>query len=218
LTWHTPAIVVPAGTPVQQEYDQAFTQYLGGEAGMATATALAVPRPAVAGGWPALPAANTPEEWARRFVPGLLDIQYAGVSRSAFGGWLGAEEAPESLPGVPAGVADKVLYISLLDPSLFGGQPTPIAGSEQWQALARARASQSVGGLLVQTDPTWAQVVATGWQPADARMTELDVSGVVTIRQAASIRSHRFSLQMIVGSARWHDGYGTVAVSGWEES
>ena len=54
---------------------------------------------------------------------------------SALAAWLQAQEAPELIPGVPGSVADKVLYISLLDPALFGGQPTPSAvASAQWAA------------------------------------------------------------------------------------
>jgi hypothetical protein len=48
-------------------------------------------------------------------------------------------------------------------------------------------------------------------------MTELDVSGLITIWQGRTVGAHHFSLQLIVGSARWHDGYGTVATAGWKE-
>ena len=113
--------------------------------------------------------------------------------------------------------ADKVLYISLLDPGLFGGQPTPVASSSQWAANAGAGVRQTVSNLLVQADPAWAQMIAAGWQPSDVRMTEEDVSGLVEVHQAGGAASHRFRLQVIVGSSRWRGGYGTVAVSGWQE-
>jgi hypothetical protein len=60
-------------------------------------------------------------------------------------------------------------------------------------------------------------MVAAGWQPTDVRMTEEDVTGRLTIDQGGRVTTHHFVLQVIVGSARWHDGYGTVAVSGWQE-
>jgi hypothetical protein len=74
-----------------------------------------------------------------------------------------------------------------------------------------------VSDLIVQIDPGWAQMTAAGWQPTDLRMTEEDVSGLLTLRAAGTVTSHHFALQVIVGSARWHDGYGTVAVAGWQE-
>jgi hypothetical protein len=166
-----------------------------------------------------LGAQNTPEAWATEFVSGLLDVAFARQSRPALAPWLQAEEAPELIPGIPPTVADKVLYVSLLDPGLFGGQPTPIPSADRWQADARGEMSQSVSGLLVQADPSWAQMVAAGWQPSDVRMTEEDVSGTLSVhRHGDLIGTHHFQLQLIVGSSRWHDGYGTVAVAGWTES
>jgi hypothetical protein len=218
LAWHTPATVVAAGTPVQEEYDQAFTAGLGGLAGMPAAESLTIPAPAVAGGWPQLAVQVTPESWAQVFTAGLLDIDYARQSRAAVPAWLQAQEAPELVPGVPAQVADKVLYISVLDPGLFGGQPTPLASASQWAEAARVGLSQTVSDVMVQADPGWAQMTAAGWQPTDVRLAEEDVSGLLTMRYGPRVSaSHRFALQVIVGSARWHDGYGTVAVAGWQE-
>jgi hypothetical protein len=184
---------------------------------MAAARAVPVPEPAVAGGWPELAVQVTPERWAGAFAAGLLNVDYARQSRAALAGWLQAEEAPELLPGVPTSVADKVLDISLLDPALFGGQPTPVLSAAQWMAAARAGVRQRVGDVLVQVDPGWAQMSAAGWQPADVRMTEVDVSGLLTVYEGRAATAHRFAVQIIVGSARWHDGYGSVAVSGWQE-
>jgi hypothetical protein len=218
LTWHTPPTVVASGTPVQEEFDQAFAEGLGDQAGMVGAESLRVPPPSVAGGWPALAASSTPEGWAAEFVGGLLDTNFAGQSRAALSAWLQAQEAPELIPGIPLAVADKVLYISLLDPGLFGGQPTPVVSPDAWGADARDGVRQKVSGLMVQVDPAWSQMIAAGWQPADVRMTELDVSGDLTETRAGGAATvHPFGLQLIVGSARWHDGYGTVAVAGWQE-
>jgi hypothetical protein len=217
LSWHTPVTAAPPGTPVQEQYDQAFSQGLSALSGMAAAQDLSVPPPAVGGGWPALPVQETPEGWAEVFTSGLLTVDFAHQSRTALAAWLQAQEAPELIPGVPAGVQDKVLFISLLAPGLFGGQPTPVASSSQWAGNARGGVRQAVSDLTVQADPGWAQVVAAGWQPSDVRMTEEDVSGLVEVHQAGGAASHRFRLQVIVGSSRWRGGYGTVAVSGWQE-
>jgi hypothetical protein len=217
LAWHAPPTVVSSGTPVQEQYDQAFSQGLSSLSGMSAAETLRVPAPAIAGGWPDLPVELTPEGWAEVFTDGLLNVDYAHQSRAALGAWLQAQESPELIPGVPLSVADKVLYVSLLDSGLFGGQPTPVAPVSQWPAKARARVRQRVSDVVVQSDPGWAQMIAAGWQPADVRMTEVDVSGVLSVQQGNSSTSQRFVLQLIVGSARWHDGYGTVAVADWQQ-
>lgn len=217
LARHAPPTVVVGGSPVQEQYDQAFTQGLGSLPGMSAAAALKVPAPTIAGGWPKLPVDLTPEGWAEAFTEGLLNVDYAHQSRAALGGWLQAQEAPELIPGVPASVADKVLYISLLDPGLFARQPTPVASVAQWSAMARSDVRQSVSDVLVQQDPSWAQLIATGWQPSDVRMTEVDVSGLLSVQLGRNTTSVRIGLQLVVGSARWHDGYGTVAVTGWQK-
>jgi hypothetical protein len=202
---------------VQEQYDQAFSQGLGSLSGMAVAQTLAAPIPVISGGWPILPVEVSPERWAEAFTAGLLNVDYSRQSRAALAAWLQAQEAPELMPGVPSSVADKVLYISLLDPGLFGGQPTPVVSAAQWLTQAQTRVSQTISDVIVQPDPGWAQTTAAGWQPADIRMTEEDVSGVLTLRRGRSVISHRFGMQVMVGSARWHDGYGTVAVAGWQE-
>jgi hypothetical protein len=217
LVWHAPPAVTAPGTPVQEEYDQSFAQGLGEQPGMATATALSMPGPAVAGGWPVLAPAYTPESWAQEFVSGLVDVDFAHQSRGGLEEWLQANEAPEVLPGVPPAAADKMLNISLLDPGIFGGQPTPVPSATEWAADARAGEIQVVRGLLVQPDPSWAEMVAAGWQPADARMTEEDVSGVLTTRHGTAVTVRHFRLQLMVGSGRWRDGYGSVTVGGWAE-
>jgi hypothetical protein len=219
LVLQTPDTVAPSQSPVQVEYDQQFAQSIGGTAGLARAGTLLVPYPAIAGRWPKLPVANSPETWAPEFVAGLLDIDYAYQSRMALGAWLQANEAPMLLPGLPADVADKMLYLSLLEPFLLGGQATPILSGTGWAANAKAGVRQSVSGLLVQTDPSWARLIDTGWQPTDVRMTCEDVSGLLTIIHGSRVVAvHRFSLQMYVGSARWHGGYGTETVTGWTEN
>jgi hypothetical protein len=217
LTRHVPATVVPAGTPVQEQYDQAFALGLGDLSGMTAAQALAVPTPGVMGGWPELAVEVSPEAWARTFVAGLLDIDYAHQSRLDLAAWLQAQEAPELIGGVPASVADKTLFISLLDPGIFGGQPTPVPTVAQWAANAAAGVTQSVSDLLVQADPGWAQMTAAGWAPTDVRMTDEDVAGALTVRDSAGLHTRRFTLQLITGSARWHDGYGTAAIGAWQE-
>ena len=215
---HTPATAVPGATPAQEDDDQLFARGLQAAPGLKALVALRVPRPAISGGWPVLPVAGSPQAWVAEFVPALVDVDFAQRSRSALAAWAQAEEAPELLPGMPVGAADKVLYVSLFEPGLAGGQGSPVPSAKHWATLARTRASQSVSGLLVQVDPGWAQLVASGWQPPDPRLDVLDVSGLLSTRRAGRRSGERrFSLAVAVGSALWHDGYGTVAVGDWQE-
>lgn len=215
LVWRTPATAATPDNPVQRQTDEALLDALARQPGMSAAAALSVPAPGISDGWPTLPIELAPDAWTRKFVAGLLTIDYPRMSRAALGPWLQANEAPSLVPGVPEAVADKMLYTSLLATEVFGGQPTPVPSASEWEANAQAGARQSVSDLQVQVNPRWAELVATGWQPPDARMTTLDVSGLLTIQRGDDVRTSRFALQLLVGSARWREGYGTVSVSGW---
>jgi len=89
----------------------------------------------------------------------------ASISRAPPGLWLMAHEAPELLPGVPGPVRDKVLYAWLLEPGLVQGSGPPIPPVAQWAADAKAGSRQSVSDLLAQADPSWQQLIDSGWQP-----------------------------------------------------
>ena len=83
-----------------------------------------------AGGSDCLPAVPTadrgdPGAYAIAFATELLDTNYAVQSRAALLAWAEHEEAPNTLPGVPATVAGKALVLSLADPDLPGGSPSP---------------------------------------------------------------------------------------------
>jgi hypothetical protein len=217
LSWHAqPRIALP-GTPIQQRGDQAFAQGFS-KAGLQALARLAVPAPGIEGGWPALAEATTPEAWASAFTKGLLGIDFARQHRADLGHWLSAEEAPLALPGVSAQAADKVLVASVLDPGLAGGGASPIPSARAWAALAHDRVTWSVADLEVEVDPSWARLVASGWQPPDPRMTVEDVSGTLSTHEGDTTTTSRFRLALGVGTARWHPGYGTIAVGGYSES
>jgi hypothetical protein len=214
----SPATVVPEETAVQQQYDQALAEGLAGSSTVQAAESAPVPGPAVSAVWPPLPMTDSPEQWVQQFVTRLLDINFQQQPRAALGAWLSAQEAPELLPGVPAAVQNKLLYLSLLDPAVVGGGTTPIPDTETWAANARAGIGWEVSGLLIEPDRQWTQIVAAGWQPRDERFGVEDVSGQLTVKSSGrGSFSRRFSMAVYTGSAHWHPGYGTVLVDNWME-
>jgi hypothetical protein len=213
----TPATALPTDTPVQQQYDQALASGMASSSSIQVAESAPVPTPAFSSTWPALPYVNTPEQWSQQFTQELLDIDFAHQSRAGLGSWLSGEEAPELLPGVPADAADKVLYLSLFDTAAVGGDVSPIPDARTWQADGQSGVHWLTSNLLVQPDPKFSQIVADGWQPTDERFTAEDVSGLLTVTDARSRTTKHFSMTVYLGSARWHQGYGTVLVDNWRE-
>jgi hypothetical protein len=208
----------PPRRPVQDQYDRALAQGLSSSGTVLAAETAQVPAPALSATWPAPAVSYQPDTWVRAFTDGLLRVDFARQSRTGLGGWLSAEEAPELLPGIPPSAQDKVLYLSLFDPTAAGGTSTPVPSPAQWQANASAGVSWSVSGLLVEPDARWSQIIADGWQPVDQRFSVNDVSGDLTAHQGSTTVDHRFSMVVYTGSARWHDGYGTTLVADWTES
>jgi len=220
--WHpvAPATAVPEASPVQQQYDKGFELGFSSASNVAMmkrAEALALPGPAIDGGWPDLSVSQTPEGWATEFVAGLLDINFARQSRHALGAWLVAEGAPDLMPGIPSAFQQRTLYVSVLRPGMIG-QSSPLPSPSEWRADAAAGTEWSASDLECQPEPQWQQMIDAGWQPTDLRAAVEDVSGVLTITRGNATTTRRFSLVVQVGSALWRDGYGTVLVSDWKES
>ena len=211
-----PLTDMPTETAIQQQYDAALASGLASSSSVQVAEAAQVPAPGFSTAWPALPLANTPEQWVQGFAQRLLSIDFTQQSRSGLGAWLAAEEAPELLAGVPSTIANKVLYLSLFDTTEVGGASSPIPNADTWQAYAQTGVRWSVSDLLVQADPQFSQIVASGWQPIDQRFAVEDVSGVLTIHTGKTSTTRHFSLVLQVGSAHWHDGYGSVLLSDWK--
>lgn len=214
-----PATTVPPQTPVQLQYDSQFESGLTPAMPGIEAAGQHMPAPAYAGGWELLPVSYQPEQWVTQFTAALLGIDFAHQSRTGLAAWAVANEAPEMVPGVVPWVQNTVLYVSLFDQSAAGGTSSPIPSTDQWQANASSGVVWSVSQLLIEMDPQWSQIVASGWEPTDTRFCDYDVSGILTVNQPGQPNTTLpFSMQIYVGSAHWHQGYGTVSVSGWSES
>lgn len=212
FTYHRPATIPTPNTPVQQRVDQSFEKGFsspGNRRAYAAVAGFDQPGPSVGGGWPALPVANSPEQWAQQFTSGLLDITFAHQSRAALAGWLVAASAPDSMPGVPANAAPKMAAASVLDASATGGN-SPIPPAAVWAMDAKAHVAWQVSNLDVQVEPQWQSMIDAGWQPADVRAVVEDVTGTLTVTGGRHPSTSSFQLVLLLGSATWHGGYGTA--------
>ena len=218
----TPAHALPP-TPITQSATQ---RHIDGElaqsetpAAIAAARAISVPAPAVSTAYPSIPTADRrdPGAYGTAFVTELLDTDYALASRHALLAWAEHEEAPNTLPGVPTSVGSKALVLSLADPDLPGGTPSPLPSAPQWAADAQAGVTQSVTGVQAEVDPDWTQIITEGWQPRDPLMTIETVTGMMTVVTAGvAAVPEPFSLSVTLGSATSvRSGYGAVAVGNW---
>jgi hypothetical protein len=210
--------VEPPATTIERQVDTELAQAETPSA-VAAAEGADVPAPATSAAYPSIPVADRsdPTAYAIAFATELLDTNYAVQTRADLLAWAEHEEAPNTLPGVPASVGGKALVLSLADPGLPGGTPSPMPSASQWAMDAEAGVTQSVDNVEAEVDPDWAQIIAEGWQPRDARMTIETVTGTVTVTtngQAATPKS--FSVTLTLGSAaNVPGGYGAVAAGDW---
>jgi hypothetical protein len=178
----------------------------------AAVSALNPPAPAPSAQFPAISHAKrqNPDSYATAFVTELLSIDFAKQARPALLSWAVSETSPDTMPGVPTSTAPKVLYAYLT------GARSPLPTVTAWAANASASTNWSVANLAMTTCPTWTQALATGWQPPDPRMDCLDVTGDLNISQPGQAPSVKpFSLQLGLGTAKYHHGYGAMSVYGW---
>ena len=202
----------------QQQVDAELAQ-AETPAAITAARGTSVPAPAVSTAYPSVPMADRgdPGTYAAAFTTELLDTNFARRSRGALLAWAEDEEAPNTLPGVPASVAGKALVLSLADPDLPGGSPSPVPSAALWVADAGSGVSQSVANVQAEVDPDWTQIISQGWQPRDTLMTIEVVTGTLTVEtNGVASAPQSFSLTVTLGSAAHaRAGYGAVAATDW---
>ena len=213
----TPTINPPQ-TAIQKQIDAKLAK-AETAASIAAAAQTSVPAPATSKAYRSIPTADRsdPTTYAIAFTTELLDTNYASQTRAALMAWAEHEEAPNTLPGVPASVAGKALVLSLADPNLPGGTPSPTPSPAQWSTDAESGVVQRVSDVTAEVDPDWTQIVSEGWQPRDPLMTIETVTGNVTITtKGHTAAPESFRLTLTLGSAaHLHGGYGAVAAGDW---
>ncbi len=205
-------------TAIQRQIDAELAQ-AETPAAITAAQRTSVPAPAASTAFPSVPMADRgdPGTYATAFTTELLDTNFATQSRGPLLAWAEYEEAPNTLPGVPASVAGKALVLSLADPDLPGGSPSPVPSAALWVAHAESGVSQSVADVQAEVDPDWTQIISQGWQPRDSLMTIEVVTGTLTVEtNGVASAPQSFSLTLTLGSAAHaRAGYGAVAATDW---
>ena len=205
-------------TAIQRQIDAELAQ-AETPAAIAAAQRSTVAAPADSTAYPSVAAVDRgdPGTYAVAFTTELLDTNFTLQSRDALLAWAEHEEAPNTLPGVPASVAGKALVLSLADPDLPGGSPSPVPSAPQWVADATSGVSQSVADVQAEVAPDWTQIISEGWQPRDPLMTIETVTGTMTVTtNGVTAAPESFSLSVTLGSAAdVRAGYGAVAVADW---
>ena len=211
-----PLRVTPPQTQTQEQVD---SELAGSEsaASIAQTESETMPAPAVSAAYPAIPvsAEGDPTAYALAFAAELLHINYRNQTRAGLLGWAEYEEAPDTLPGVPAQIADKSLVGSLAYAGVAGAEASPVPPAADWQAPDSGMVQQ-VSGLAATVAPDWTQLISGSWEPVDPLMTIMAVTGTITVTVDGKPGPPRsFSMALILGGAGHHPGYGAVAVSAW---
>ena len=202
-----------SGSSEQQADNAKIAQAAAGNsAAWAAIEAMALPAATPSPQFLAIPhaARQNPDSYVTAFVTELLDIDFAKQTRPSLLSWAVSETSPETMPGTPASAASKFLYANLTS----SGSPVPTARA--WTADAASGVTWSASGVSMTTCPIWTQVLATGWQPPDLRMDCLDVTGNMTVTKTGRPPAvNPFSLQLGLGTAEYHNGYGAMTLNSW---
>jgi hypothetical protein len=213
--YRPPSTISGSGSAVQQADNATIAAANQGKgAQWAEIETLTPPAPVTTTAFPAISysARQGADTYASAFVTELLKIDFAKESRASLLAWAQSEMAPDTLPGTPSPASTRILYANL------NSSPSPVPTPAEWSANAAEGIGWSASGVSETVAPQWSSALATGWVPSDPRMLELDVTGTLTITH----NGHRpvsepFSLQLGLGTAEYHSGYGALSVNNWTE-
>ena len=213
---YSPPLTTAGGGSSQQQADNAkiATANEGKGAQWAAIETLTPPAPVTSRVFPAISHATRQgaDSYATAFVNELLSIDFAKQSRPSLFAWAQSEMAPDTLPGTPARASTRILYANL------SSSTSPVPTPTKWSANAAAGVTWAVSGVNETVAPLWSDSIATGWVPPDPRMVGLNVTGTLTITQRGHAPAERpFSLQLELGTAEYHSGYGALSVNKWTE-
>ena len=213
---YSPPLTTAGGGSSQQQADNAkiATANEGKGAQWAAIETLAPPAPVTSRAFPAISHATRQgaDTYASAFVSELLSIDFAKQSRPSLFAWAQSEMAPDTLPGTPARASTRILYANL------SSSTSPVPTPTKWSANAADGVTWAVSGVNETVAPLWSDAIATGWVPPDPRMVGLNVTGTLTITQRGHAPAERpFSLQLELGTAEYHSGYGALSVNKWTE-
>lgn len=212
--YHPPSEANSGISSSQQQADNAkiARAAAGNSAAWSAIEAMALPAPTPSAHFPAVPHPDrqNPDSYATAFVTELLNIDFATTHRPSLLSWAASETSPETMPGIPASAARKFLFADLTS------SPSPVPTATAWTANAAVGVTWSASGVTTSVAPAWSQALAGGWQPPDLRMDFLDVTGNLTVAQPGRPATiEPFSLQLGLGTAEYHNGYGAMSVNNW---
>ena len=200
----------------QSPADQKFA---ASESGQQTALAEAVTpaSPAWTHAYPAVPADDRHSEqgYTVAFLQELLDRRYSHQTRQELASWVSAETAEEMLPGIPRSAGDKVLFAELITPGAIHERPGAVPGAAQWAELTRGGVTQRAYGIFVHPDAQWQTLKSDGLTTPDPLLDTEDATGTLEVTRRGHTTQQHFSIQLIVGSALHHPGYGVAGIDQW---
>jgi hypothetical protein len=199
--------------------DQRAATIVAQNSGLVAATeSCTPPAPAWTSQYPSIPHGDWTSEtrYITKFVRELLDRNYRTQPRADLARWVSAESAGALLPGVPTRAADNDLYASLFYPRRTQTAPGVVPSAPRWAQLARQGIREQVTHVFINPDETWVRDVSAGLTSRDPLTDERDVNGTMTVTRRGSTIVERFAMQLSVGSALHHMGYGVSETDAWK--
>jgi hypothetical protein len=212
-SYHPSYVSVPT-TSADQKLASAMEQ---GGAAIAKFEGVVPPSPAWTTAYPSIPPSSWHNEqrYVVAFLDELLDRNYRTQARSDLGRWAAAESAADVLPGVPSTAGDHQLYAELMEPQAVGVGGGPVPSAAQWSARARGGERQHVYDVFANENESWQELIGKGLNSRDPLSDLEDATGVIATTTGNKTTTQHFSIELYVGSALHHPGYGAWAFEEW---